>query len=173
MDFTVWDVLIGMISWSIRLLFWPLGMVIKYRAFFGTVLPYLFVGVIALIVRTAALGLTGCVLRGVFLTTRSIFRFFGAFFAAFRPSHKDEPQGAEEAAVDGSKDPTDPYQVLGVSRDISESGLNARYRQLLLTNHPDKVAQLDPAIQALATQRSRRIIEAYQKLRIHDLPASG
>lgn len=173
MDLTIWDALLGSISWGIRLMFWPIGLVIKNREFFGTILPYLVLGSIALIVGTAAIGPIGCVLRGVFLTTRSIFRFFGAFFAAFRPSHKDEPQGAEEAAVDGSKDPTDPYQVLGVSRDISESGLNARYRQLLLTNHPDKVAQLDPAIQALATQRSRRIIEAYQKLRIHDLPVSG
>jgi len=162
MDLTIWDALLGSISWGIRLMFWPLGLVIKNREFFGTILPYLVLGSIALIVGTAALGLIGCLLRGVFLTARGIFRFFGAFVATFRSSHKDEPQGAEEVATDESKDPTDPYQVLGVSRDISESGLNARYRQLLRTNHPDKVAQLDPEIQAFANERSRRIIAAYE-----------
>ena len=31
-------------------------------------------------------------------------------------------------------------------------------------NHPDKVAQLDPEIQAFANERSRMIIEAYEEL---------
>jgi len=31
-------------------------------------------------------------------------------------------------------------------------------------NHPDKVAQLDPEIQAFAEERSKRIIEAYEAI---------
>ena len=48
MDFTIWDVLLGIISWSIRILFWPLGFVIKYREFFGAVIAYLVTGIVAL-----------------------------------------------------------------------------------------------------------------------------
>jgi hypothetical protein len=162
MDFTIWDVLIGIISWSIRILFWPLGFVIKYREFFGTFFPYLLLGVIALVVGTAALGLLGSVLRGVFVCTRGIYRFFASFIAAFRLSRKEEPQRGEEIHAETTEDPNDPYQVLGLSRNATEDELNARYRQLLQGNHPDKVAQLDPTIQAFATERSRRIIEAYE-----------
>jgi hypothetical protein len=162
MDFTVWDVLIGIISWSIRLLFWPLGFVIKYREFFGTVLPYLFLGVIALIVGTAALGLLGTVLRALFVCVRGICRFFAAFFDAFRSSRKEEPQEDETTNAEPAEDPNDPYHILGISRNATKDELNARYRQLLRVNHPDKVAQLDPEIQAFATERSRRIIEAYE-----------
>ena len=58
----------------------------------------------------------------------------------------------------------DPYEILGVPRTASQSELNARYRQLLRVNHPDKVAQLDPEIQAFATERARKIIEAYEAI---------
>jgi hypothetical protein len=165
MDFTVWDVLLGTISWGIRLLFWPLGFVIKDREFFGTVLPYLALGVIALIVGTAALGLLGSVLRAVFVTARGIFRFFASIVDVLRPSHKERLQEAEGINAEPTEDPNDPYQILGVSRDVTASKLTARYRQLLLDNHPDKVAQLDPEIQAFASERSRRIIEAYEQVR--------
>ena len=168
MDFTVWDVLLGTISWGIRLLFWPLGIVIKYREFFGTVLPHLALGVIALIVGTAALGLLGSVLRAVFVTVQGIFRLFAAMVDVLRPSHKERLQEAEELNAESTEDPNDPYQILGVSRNVTESELNARYRQLLRANHPDKVAQLDPEIQEFATERSRRIIEAYEQVRAVD-----
>ncbi len=144
------------------LLFWPLGIVIKYRAFFGTVLPYLFVGVIALIVGSAALGLLGTVLRAVFVRVRRIYRVCAALIDAFRTSRKEESQRGEENHAEPTEDPNDPYHVLGISRDATEAELNARYRQLLQVNHPDKVAQLDPNIHAFATERSRRIIEAYE-----------
>lgn len=165
MDLTIWDALIGIISWSIRLLFWPLGFVIKNRESFGTVLPYLFVGVIALIVGTAALGLIGRVLRVVFVMVRGIFRFLAAIVDVFRPSRRGRPQQAEGLNAESAEDPYDPYHVLGVRRDVTESELAVRYRQLLQANHPDKVAQLDPEIQAFATERSRRIMEAAEQVR--------
>lgn len=57
-----------------------------------------------------------------------------------------------------------PYQILGVTPGLSSSELNARYRQLMSANHPDKVAHLDPEIQAFASERARRIIEAYEAI---------
>lgn len=165
MDFTVWDVLIGIISWSIRILFWPLGFVIKYREFFGAVLPYLVLGTIALLVGAAALGLLGSVIRAVFITTRGIYRFFGAVVAAFRPARKEESQEGETIDAEPTENPNDPYRILGISRNATEDELNARYRQLLRVNHPDKVAQLDPEIQAFANIRTRSIIDAYQAMR--------
>jgi hypothetical protein len=164
MDFTVWDVLIGIISWSIRLLFWPLGIAIKYRAFFGTVLPYLFVGVIALIVGTAALGLLGSVLRAVFVCVRGMYRVFVAFIDAFRPLRKEEPQEDATINAEPQDEEKDPYDILGVSKYATEEELKARYRQLLQANHPDKLAQVGPEIQAFATERLRRIVEAYETI---------
>jgi hypothetical protein len=164
MDFTIWDVLIGIISWSIRILFWPLGFVIKYREFFGAVFPYLLLGVIVLVVGAAALGLLGSVLRGVFVCAQGIYRFFGALITAFRPSRKKEPQSGEESHAVPIDDPNDPYHVLGVPRGVSSSELSARYRELMKTNHPDRVAQLDPEIQAFANVRAKRIVAAYMEI---------
>ena len=162
MDLSIWEILLGIISWSIRLMFWPLGFVIKYRAFFGTVLPYLALAVVALFAGMAALGVLGTVLQAVFVIGRGIYRLFAAIVSVFRPSDKDESQGTEEINAQPTSDPNDPYQVLGVSRDVTERELVARYRQLMSANHPDKVAQMDPEIQAFANERSRRIIEAYE-----------
>lgn len=47
---------------------------------------------------------------------------------------------------------------------MGRNKLAARYKQLIKANHPDKVAQLDPEIQAFASERSRRIIEAYEAI---------
>lgn len=57
------------------------------------------------------------------------------------------------------------FWALGVGRDVTSIELNARYRQLLRANHPDKAGQLDPEIQAFATERVRKIIEAYEVIR--------
>lgn len=163
MDFTVWDVLIGIISWSIRLLFWPLGFVIKYREFFGTVLPYLILGVIALVVGTWALGMIVLALRGVCRVVRGLFNLCRVVVETLRPARgAEEAESTHTAAEKEPEDPSDPYHILGVRRDVTASELNARYRQLLRVNHPDKVAHLDPEIRAFATERARRIIEAYE-----------
>ncbi len=106
----------------------------------------------------------GTVLQAVFVIVRGVYRLCAAIVSVFRPSDKDESQGAEEINSQPTSDPNDPYQILGVSRDITEKELVARYRQLMSANHPDKVAQLDPEIQAFANERSRMIIEAYEEL---------
>lgn len=165
MDFTVWDVLLGTISWGIRLLFWPLGLAIKYREFFGVVLPYLLMGALTLFAATVALGLLGIMLRGASVA-RGAFRLLGPIGRVFGPLHEDNSHADDELDAGRTADSNDPYQFLGISRNVTEDELDARYRELLRANHPDKVAQLDPEIQAFATERSRRIIEAYKQLRV-------
>jgi|GEM_PF-5496784 len=63
-----------------------------------------------------------------------------------------------------SLDPNDPYCVLGVSRGTSRSELKARYLKLVQMNHPDKLASLDPFLQEVATERTKKIIDAYNTL---------
>jgi DnaJ-domain-containing protein 1 len=103
-------------------------------------------------------------MRVAFSIIRAFLRLCGAIADVLRPSHRNKAQDAGQINADSATDPNDPYQVLGVSRDVTEKELTARYRQLLRVNHPDKVAQLDPEIQEFANERSRRIIEAYQAL---------
>ncbi len=38
------------------------------------------------------------------------------------------------------EDPSSPYKVLGISPDISDEALRERHRELVLKNHPDKLA---------------------------------
>jgi|GEM_PF-1222951 len=168
MDFTLWDVLLGIISWSIRILFWPLGFVIKYREFFATVIPYLVTGIVALFLSVWALGLLAMVAQAVFFVVSLIYRFFkGCFLLAYSLVAKPKLEANEESddtAAAPPQDKSDPYYILGIDRSVTASELAARYKQLIKANHPDKVAQLDPEIQAFASERSRRIIEAYEAI---------
>ncbi|WP_373088855.1 TerB family tellurite resistance protein [Sneathiella sp.] len=56
----------------------------------------------------------------------AIFGFNETAYARIRSYHAADGQG-------------DPYQILGVSPDISNDGLKKAYRQLIRENHPDKV----------------------------------
>ena len=55
-----------------------------------------------------------------------IFGFNEAAYARIRSYHTKEGD-------------SDPYQILGVSADISDTELKKKYRQLIRENHPDKV----------------------------------
>jgi preprotein translocase subunit Sec63 len=104
------------------------------------------------VVRWAFIGV-----RATYLVCKDIIKAFMAVSGG--NSHEndldEEPHQNEDL---------NPYQILGVEPGLSSSELNARYRQLMSANHPDKVAQLDPEIQAFASERSRRIIEAYEAI---------
>jgi preprotein translocase subunit Sec63 len=55
------------------------------------------------------------------------------------------------------------YQVLNVSTAASAEEIRAAYRQLISQYHPDKVQQLGPELQELATRKSQEITAAYEK----------
>ncbi len=56
----------------------------------------------------------------------AIFGFNEAAYARIRSYHAKDGEG-------------DPYQILGVAPDISDTELKKAYRQLIRENHPDKV----------------------------------
>lgn len=60
----------------------------------------------------------------------------------------------------------DPYEVLGVSRDINNKDLKDAYHQKCTQNHPDKLRSLGlaPEFTNIANARITRIIEAYNRI---------
>ena len=116
MDFTIWDVLPGIISWSIRILFWPLGFVIKYREFFATVIPYLVTGIVALFLSVWALGLLAMVAQAVFFVVSLIYRFFkGCLLLVYSLVAKPKLAANEEShdtTAPSSQGESNPYTYL-------------------------------------------------------------
>jgi len=60
---------------------------------------------------------------------------------------------------------SNPYEVLGVSPDISDAELKAHYRRLVVENHPDRAMArgLPAEFVAIATQKLAAINEAYER----------
>ncbi len=59
----------------------------------------------------------------------------------------------------------EPHDVLGVSRNASQSTIKAAWRKLAREHHPDLTAG-DPTAARLATRRMAEINQAYEQLRI-------
>ncbi len=53
-------------------------------------------------------------------------------------------------------------KILNVDIDAPFTEIKARYRKLIASNHPDKVAGLSDAIKKAAKNETKRIIEAYK-----------
>ena len=64
-------------------------------------------------------------------------------------------------------DKQDPYQILGISRDLPDDALKAAYRKLVVENHPDKAMArgLPPEFIKIATAKLAAINEAYEAVR--------
>ena len=58
----------------------------------------------------------------------------------------------------------DACNVLGIPYNADEAQIKSAYRTLSLTYHPDKHSGLDPAIQALTTEKFTQIKNAYDTL---------
>lgn len=162
----VWNALLFIIGWSIRILLWPFGIVYMHWDFFKVVIPYLIMGVIALVLSMWALGLITLVVQAMVFVGSLIFSFLKeCYLVVCSLRHRNTSEETyQQAPASPPPDESDPYYILGVDRNISEKELAARYKELIKANHPDKVAQLDPEIQAFAHERSRRIIEAYEAI---------
>ena len=61
---------------------------------------------------------------------------------------------------------SDPYDILGVPKRISDADLKRFYRKLCSENHPDKVQSsgLSPQFMELAHSRMVRINDAYERI---------
>jgi len=76
------------------------------------------------------------------------------------PVSEDEPPAARDVPP-----PSSPWEVLGVAPGTPLSEVKRVYLALITQYHPDKVAQLGPKLQALATEETRRLNEAWSELR--------
>ena len=59
----------------------------------------------------------------------------------------------------------DPYAVLGLTPLATADEVKRAFRQLASIEHPDRMAHLGPGATALASERFRRLKEAYDALR--------
>lgn len=59
---------------------------------------------------------------------------------------------------------TDPYTILGISPEASETDIKEAYHRELANYHPDKVAHLGEELQAVAQAKTAEIIQAYESI---------
>jgi len=59
---------------------------------------------------------------------------------------------------------TDPYQILGISREATEEEIRQVYKKLAAQYHPDKVSHLGEEFQDLANKKFVKIQWAYKQL---------
>jgi hypothetical protein len=160
----IWAALIGVLKYSLIIIWLPFGLLLKNREYIIAIVPYLVVGVLALLAAGFAFCLVVSAIRWGFIGVRGTYLICKNIIKAFMPVSAGSDHEAELDEDEDESEELSPYQILGVTPGLSSSELNARYRQLMSANHPDKVAQLDPEIQAFASERSRRIIEAYEAI---------
>ena len=63
------------------------------------------------------------------------------------------------------KEVNSAYSVLGVSPDASDDEVRSAYRRMAMKNHPDKVATLGPDVQKAASEKFRKVQEAYESIK--------
>jgi hypothetical protein len=86
--------------------------------------------------------------------------FVVRYFAASQTREKEVAQQGADA-----RDSPDPYAILGVPPNASQTQIRAAYRELVAQYHPDKVAQLGPELQRLAARKTQQINDAYRSLK--------
>ncbi len=65
------------------------------------------------------------------------------------------------------EDPETRYaKVLGLPGRFTGPEIQARFRTLIASYHPDKVRHLGPELQAMADRKTREILEAYEYFRV-------
>ena len=68
--------------------------------------------------------------------------------------------------VSGDLDTSDPYKILGVSRDMTNDEIKSAYRSLVRENHPDKLIAdgLPEELIDMATEKLAAINDAFDKV---------
>ena len=78
--------------------------------------------------------------------------------------HRTGGPGGTQADRPGQFQKKNPYDVLGIEPDASQSDIRRAYRTLANKYHPDKSAHLGPEFQALAEEKFKEIQAAYDVL---------
>ncbi|WP_241759275.1 J domain-containing protein [Pyxidicoccus parkwayensis] len=80
-------------------------------------------------------------------------------------SEEDDDEPEPPVTPPREPPPPSPWEVLGVAPNTPLPEVKRAYLALVAQYHPDKVAQLGPKLQALAQEETRRIIEAWERVR--------
>jgi DnaJ like chaperone protein len=79
----------------------------------------------------------------------------------------DEAAWARIRAANLGPDESDPYQILGVTRDNSDAEIKAAHRKLVLENHPDRLVSqgMPQEFIDLANEKLATVNAAYDEIR--------
>ena len=58
-----------------------------------------------------------------------------------------------------------PYEILGISPDVTDEEVKRAYRKMALENHPDKVTHLGEDLRIAAEEKFKKIQEAYEEIK--------
>ncbi len=75
------------------------------------------------------------------------------------------PTDAASAIAMFYRDADSAYSVLGISPSASDDEVKSAYRRMAMKNHPDKVATLGPDVQKAASEKFRKIQQAYETIK--------
>lgn len=79
------------------------------------------------------------------------------------PHHQQQEE--TRAGFDASDLQSNWFRTLEVSEQASPEEITAAYKRLIRLYHPDKVSNLGPEIQAVATEKAKAINAAYEYAR--------
>jgi DnaJ like chaperone protein len=63
------------------------------------------------------------------------------------------------------RDKESDYKILEITEDVSDEEVKKAYRKMALKFHPDKVAQEGEEVQRAATEKFKKVQEAYENIK--------